>query len=229
MNETIRMEGVNKYYAIGDSKLHALKNVSLSVKKGEFLAVLGPAGSGKSTLMNVIGCMDKADSGTYFLDGIPIHEAKEKQITQIRNEKIGFIFQKYHLIPTYNVLQNIVMPLLVRGMTMKEAEEAGRDVIHMLGLSERIRHKPRELSGGQQQRVAIARALVGEPAILLADEPTGALDQNSGKEVLKLFHRLNEIGNTIVMITHDLNVAQNAGRIVRIVDGELRENEDVIQ
>ncbi len=229
MNETIRMEGVNKYYAIGDSKLHALKNVSLSVKKGEFLAVLGPSGSGKSTLMNVIGCMDKADSGTYFLDGIPIHEAKEKQITQIRNEKIGFIFQKYHLIPTYNVLQNIVMPLLVRGMTMKEAEEAGRDVIHMLGLSERIRHKPRELSGGQQQRVAIARALVGEPAILLADEPTGALDQNSGKEVLKLFHRLNEIGNTIVMITHDLNVAQNAGRIVRIVDGELRENEDVIQ
>ena len=226
MNETIRM---NKYYAIGDSKLHALKNVSLSVKKGEFLAVLGPSGSGKSTLMNVIGCMDKADSGTYFLDGIPIHEAKEKQITQIRNEKIGFIFQKYHLIPTYNVLQNIVMPLLVRGMTMKEAEEAGRDVIHMLGLSERIRHKPRELSGGQQQRVAIARALVGEPAILLADEPTGALDQNSGKEVLKLFHRLNEIGNTIVMITHDLNVAQNAGRIVRIVDGELRENEDVIQ
>ena len=229
MNETIRMEGVNKYYAIGDSKLHALKNVSLSVKKGEFLAVLGPSGSGKSTLMNVIGCMDKADSGTYFLDGIQIHEAKEKQIKQIRNEKIGIIFQKYHLIPTYNVLQNIVMPLLVRGMTMKEAEEAGRDVIHMLGLSERIRHKPRELSGGQQQRVAIARALVGEPAILLADEPTGALDQNSGKEVLKLFHRLNEIGNTIVMITHDLNVAQNAGRIVRIVDGELRENEDVIQ
>ena len=206
-----------------------MKNVSLSVEKGEFLAILGPSGSGKSTLMNVIGCMDKADSGTYFLDGIPIHEAKEKQITQIRNEKIGFIFQKYHLIPTYNVLQNIVMPLLVRGMAMKEAEEASRDVIQMLGLAERIRHKPRELSGGQQQRVAIARALVGEPAILLADEPTGALDQNSGKEVLKLFHRLNEIGNTIVMITHDLNVAQNAGRIVRIIDGELHENEDILR
>ncbi|HJB14678.1 MAG TPA: ABC transporter ATP-binding protein [Candidatus Blautia excrementipullorum] len=223
------MKGVNKYYVIGNSKLHALKNVSLSVEKGEFLAILGPSGSGKSTLMNVIGCMDKADSGTYFLDGIPIHEAKEKQITQIRNEKIGFIFQKYHLIPTYNVLQNIVMPLLVRGMAMKEAEEASRDVIQMLGLAERIRHKPRELSGGQQQRVAIARALVGEPAILLADEPTGALDQNSGKEVLKLFHRLNEIGNTIVMITHDLNVAQNAGRIVRIIDGELHENEDILR
>ena len=223
------MKDVKKYYVIGNSKLHALKNVSLSVEKGEFLAILGPSGSGKSTLMNVIGCMDKADSGTYFLDGIPIHEAKEKQITQIRNEKIGFIFQKYHLIPTYNVLQNIVMPLLVRGMAMKEAEEASRDVIQMLGLAERIRHKPRELSGGQQQRVAIARALVGEPAILLADEPTGALDQNSGKEVLKLFHRLNEIGNTIVMITHDLNVAQNAGRIVRIIDGELHENEDILR
>ena len=229
MSGTIQMKGVNKYYVIGNSKLHALKNVSLSVEKGEFLAILGPSGSGKSTLMNVIGCMDKADSGTYFLDGIPIHEAKEKQITQIRNEKIGFIFQKYHLIPTYNVLQNIVMPLLVRGMAMKEAEEASRDVIQMLGLAERIRHKPRELSGGQQQRVAIARALVGEPAILLADEPTGALDQNSGKEVLKLFHRLNEIGNTIVMITHDLNVAQNAGRIVRIIDGELHENEDILR
>ena len=229
MSETIQMKGVNKYYVIGNSKLHALKNVSLSVEKGEFLAILGPSGSGKSTLMNVIGCMDKADSGTYFLDGIPIHEAKEKQITQIRNEKIGFIFQKYHLIPTYNVLQNIVMPLLVRGMAMKEAEEASRDVIQMLGLAERIRHKPIELSGGQQQRVAIARALVGEPAILLADEPTGALDQNSGKEVLKLFHRLNEIGNTIVMITHDLNVAQNAGRIVRIIDGELHENEDILR
>ena len=224
MNETIKIEGVDKYYAIGETKLHALKNVSLSVAEGEFLAILGPSGSGKSTLMNVIGCMDKADNGAYYLDGIPVHEAKEKQLTQIRNEKIGFIFQKYHLIPTYNVLQNIIMPLLVRGMTRKEAEEASRNVIHMLGLDERIRHKPRELSGGQQQRVAIARALVGEPAILLADEPTGALDQNSGKEVLKLFHRLNEMGNTIVMITHDLNVAQNARRIVRIVDGELYEN-----
>ena len=221
MKKIIEMQEINKFYSIGEAKLHALKNISLEVEEGEFLALLGPSGSGKSTLMNLIGCMDRPDSGNYFLDGIAVHEAKEKQLTRIRNEKIGFVFQRYHLIPTYNVLQNIVMPLLLRGMSLQEAQEASRDTIQMLGLEERIQHKPGELSGGQQQRVAIARALVGEPSILLADEPTGALDQNSGKEVLKLFHRLNEMGNTIVMITHDLQVAENANRIIRIVDGEL--------
>ena len=221
MKKIIEMQEINKFYSIGEAKLHALKNISLEVEEGEFLAILGPSGSGKSTLMNLIGCMDRPDSGNYFLDGIAVHEAKEKQLTRIRNEKIGFVFQRYHLIPTYNVLQNIVMPLLLRGMSLQEAQEASRDTIQMLGLEERIQHKPGELSGGQQQRVAIARALVGEPSILLADEPMGALDQNSGKEVLKLFHRLNEMGNTIVMITHDLQVAENANRIIRIVDGEL--------
>lgn len=223
MKRIIEMAGINKYYQMGDSRLHVLKDISLEVSEGEFLAILGPSGSGKSTLMNVMGCMDKADTGTYFLDGTAIHTAREKDLADIRNEKIGFIFQKYHLIPTYNVLQNIVMPLLIRGMSLREAEENSLDTIRMLGIEERIHHKPRELSGGQQQRVAIARALVGEPALLLADEPTGALDQNSGREVLKLFHRLNEMGNTIVMITHDLSVASNAKRVVRIVDGELRE------
>lgn len=224
MEKIIEMNQIDKFYQIGQSQLHALKQVSLTVEKGEFLAILGPSGSGKSTLMNIIGCMDNPDGGTYVLDGIPVHTASEKQLTQIRNEKTGFIFQKYHLIQTYNVLQNIVMPLLMRGMSLKEAQEAGIDTIRMLGLEDRIQHKPRELSGGQQQRVAIARALVGEPAILLADEPTGALDQASGKEVLRLFERLNQLGNTIVMITHDLAVAQNAHRIVRIIDGELHED-----
>lgn len=221
MKKIIEMKGINKYYSIGNEKLHALKNIDLEVMQGEFLAILGPSGSGKSTLMNVIGCMDKPDTGTYMLDGIEIDKASEKQLTGIRNQKIGFIFQKYHLIPTYNVSQNIVMPLLVRGISLKEAEKASKDTIKMLGLEERIHHKPRELSGGQQQRVAIARALVGNPAILLADEPTGALDQSSGKDVLKLFHDLNQMGNTIIMITHDLSVAKNAQRIVHIVDGEL--------
>lgn len=225
MKTIIDMQNIDKFYSIGESKLQALKQVSLQVKQGEFLAILGPSGSGKSTLMNIIGCMDKADGGTYMLDGIAVHKAKEKQLTKIRNEKIGFVFQKYHLIPTYNVLQNIVMPLLMRGMSLKEASEVSMETIKMLGLSDRIRHKPRELSGGQQQRVAIARALVGEPAILLADEPTGALDQSSGKDVLRLFERLNQMGNTIVMITHDLEVAQNAHRIVRIVDGRLQEDQ----
>ena len=212
----IEMQGINKSYAMAGSPLHVLKDVCLTVEKGEYLAILGPSGSGKSTLMNIIGCMDVMDSGTYHLDGVAVEQAKEKELTNIRNQKIGFIFQKYHLIPTYNVRQNIVMPLLMRGMSL--------ETIEMLGLSERMDHKPGELSGGQQQRVAIARALVGQPAILLADEPTGALDRNSGKEVLKLFERLHGMGNTIIMITHDLSVAEHAGRVVRIVDGELFED-----
>lgn len=220
----IELQNINKYYdAAGDEKLHVLKDINLEVKKGEYLAILGPSGSGKSTLMNIIGCMDHMTDGYYNLDGELIHEAKEKDLVRIRNEKIGFIFQKYHLIPTYNVLQNIVMPLIMRGMTLAEARDRSMDTIEMLGLSERITHKPNELSGGQQQRVAIARALVGEPAILLADEPTGALDRNSGLEVLKLFKRLNDMGNTIVMITHDSDVATHAKRTVRIVDGEIFE------
>ena len=222
--DVITMRNINKSYRMGTQSLHVLKDVSLTVKQGEYLAILGPSGSGKSTLMNIIGCMDVMDSGNYLLDGVAIEQAKEKELVKIRNQKIRFIFQKYHLIPTYNVLQNIVMPLLMRGMGLAEAQETSMDTIDMLGLSQRIGHKPNELSGGQQQRVAIARALVGKPAILLADEPTGALDVNSGKEVLKLFENLNQMGNTIVMITHDLNVAKHAGRVVRIVDGEIYEN-----
>lgn len=222
--DMISMQNINKSYKAAEKPLHVLKDISLTVQKGEYLAILGPSGSGKSTLMNIIGCMDVADCGSYHLDGVEIEKAGEKELVGIRNQKIGFIFQKYHLIPTYNVLQNIVMPLLMRGMTLEEAKNASMDTIEMLGLSERILHKPGELSGGQQQRVAIARALVGQPAILLADEPTGALDRNSGAEVLKLFQRLHDMGNTIVMITHDLNVAEHAKRVVRIVDGVLYED-----
>lgn len=220
----IEVKNAVKQYGKGDAAVHALDGASFSMEKGEIGVILGASGSGKSTLMNIIGCMDVMDSGNYLLDGVAIEQAKEKELVKIRNQKIGFIFQKYHLIPTYNVLQNIVMPLLMRGMGLAEAQETSMDTIDMLGLSQRIGHKPNELSGGQQQRVAIARALVGKPAILLADEPTGALDVNSGKEVLKLFENLNQMGNTIVMITHDLNVAKHAGRVVRIVDGEIYEN-----
>ena len=222
MEPIIQMTGVNKYYQVGEEKLHALRNVSLTVDRGEFLAILGPSGSGKSTLMNIIGCMDTADSGSYLLDGSEINAMKDQQLTQVRNEKIGFIFQKYQLIPKYSVMQNICMPLLIRGRSQREAEEFSAETIRLLGLGERVTHKPSELSGGQQQRVAIARALVGQPSILLADEPTGALDSTTGREVLELFIRLNELGNTIVMITHDDKVARYAHRVVRIVDGELR-------
>ncbi|MED9904486.1 MAG: ABC transporter ATP-binding protein [Lachnospiraceae bacterium] len=219
----ITMKNINKGYMLGEEKLDILKNIEFTVKKGEFVAILGPSGSGKTTLMNIIGCMDNADSGEYYLDGIAVHETPEDTLTEIRNRKIGFIFQNYQLIPTYNVMQNIIMPLLMRGDSHREAENKCRETIELLGLSHRITHKPNELSGGQKQRVSIARALVGAPAILLADEPTGALDSASGREVLKLFKKLNEMGNTIVMITHDLSVAQSAGRIVKIIDGQLSE------
>jgi len=185
--------------------------------------VLGPSGSGKSTLMNVLGCMDNVQSGEYFLAGLPIHKMKDDQLTVIRNRMIGFIFQRYHLVPTYNVLQNVMMPMLVRGASHREAQLAALEKLVQLGMEDRIYHNPNELSGGQQQRVAIARALVGHPKLLLADEPTGALDSNTGKEVMKLFGELNQKGHTIVMITHDANIAAYAKRTVKIIDGQLSE------
>ncbi len=215
------MTNIVKSYHTGGETLTVLKSIDVSVEKGEFVAILGPSGSGKSTLMNIIGGMDLWDSGEYYLDGEPIHNKKAEALTKIRNEKIGFIFQKYQLIQTYTVLQNVIMPLLVRGISRKEAIAKASSTIELLGLTERIKHKPNELSGGQQQRVAIARALVGHPAILLADEPTGALDSKTGQEVMKLFHQLHDMGHTIVMITHDEKIAEHGNRIIRIVDGEI--------
>lgn len=215
----IDMRKINKGYMLGTEKVPVLKNVDFQVNKGEFVAILGPSGSGKTTLMNIIGCMDVCDDGEYFLEGQPIHDMQEKELGMIRNQKIGFVFQNYQLISTYDILQNIMMPLVVRGMSTKEAEEKCMPIIEMLGISHRLRHKPSELSGGQKQRASIARALVGQPALLLADEPTGALDTNSGKDVLALFKQLHQLGNTIVMITHDLNVAKSAEKIVHIIDG----------
>ena len=219
----IEMEGINKGYRLGEETVPVLRNIRFSVEKGEFVAILGPSGSGKTTLMNIIGCMDVADSGNYYLNGEAIHEMPQDRLNEIRNREIGFIFQNYQLIPTYNILQNIIMPLVVRGMTSREAEKECMPIIELLGISHRLAHRPNELSGGQKQRVSIARALAGQPAILLADEPTGALDSSSGKDVLKLFEELHGLGNTIVMITHDLNVAQHAQRIVHIIVGQLSE------
>ncbi|MGN0643229.1 MAG: ABC transporter ATP-binding protein [Huintestinicola sp.] len=221
----IDMRNIKKSYVMGENVLTVLKGISLRVEEGEFLAILGPSGSGKSTLMNAIGCMDNFDEGEYFLSGLPIHTMNDSRLTEIRNEYIGFIFQKYHLISKYTVLRNVMMPLLLRGASSDEAEAAAREQLIQLGMGERMNHKPHELSGGQQQRAAIARALVGNPKLLLADEPTGALDSATGKEVLRLFRELNDKGHTIVMITHDLNVAKNAKRIVRIIDGELFEGD----
>ncbi|MDF1495375.1 ABC transporter ATP-binding protein [Caproiciproducens sp. CPB-2] len=225
MENIITMNKIHKCYQVGGDTLDVLKHISLDVESGEYLAVLGPSGSGKSTLMNIIGCMDSFQDGEYFLTGQPVHQMNDAQLTHLRNQQIGFIFQKYHLIQKYDVLQNTMLPLLIRGETRKKAEALSRERLEMLEMDQRIHHKPNELSGGQQQRVAIARALVGRPKLLLADEPTGALDSATGKEVLKLFGQLNEMGNTIVMITHDLHVASHAKRVINIIDGELFENE----
>ncbi|OON99987.1 MAG: hypothetical protein ATN35_09755 [Epulopiscium sp. Nele67-Bin004] len=221
MENVIEMKDIRKSYQVGEEQLHVLKGISINVAKGEFVAILGPSGSGKSTLMNIIGCMDVADSGEYNLAGVQVHKSRESQLGKIRNQQIGFIFQKYQLIRKYNVLQNVMLPLLARGQSRRQAKDLCIEKIGVVGLGERLYHKPGELSGGQQQRVAIARAIVSNPSILLADEPTGALDTNTGKEVMEIFKNLHEQGNTIVMITHDLKVAEHADRIIRIVDGEV--------
>lgn len=231
MEEIIRIDKLKKFYNQGENRLEVLKGISLMVTEGEYLAVLGPSGSGKSTLMNIIGCMDRFQEGDYWLTGRHVNRLNDAQMTVLRNREIGFIFQKYHLIQKYTVLQNTMMPLLIRGMSHQEAAAVSLERLKLLGMAERAEHKPNELSGGQQQRTAIARALVGSPRLLLADEPTGALDRSTGKEVLKLFQQLNEMGNTIVMITHDANVATSAKRIIKIIDGELFEGDrsDVLQ
>ncbi|MGL5756683.1 MAG: ABC transporter ATP-binding protein [Paraclostridium sp.] len=225
MDYIIDISNVNKSYSVGDEKLHVLKDISLKVEKGEFISILGPSGSGKSTLMNIIGCMDILDDGSYNLDGKDIGNLDDNSLALVRNQKIGFIFQKYHLIPKYSVIQNVMMPLLIRGVDKEIARNKSIEKLRLVGLEDRLKHKPNELSGGQQQRVAIARALVSNPAILLADEPTGALDSKTSKEVLLLFKELKDQGNTIVMITHDRNVANVGDRIITIVDGKIEINE----
>lgn len=223
MDTLIKLQDINKSYGSGDKSLHVLKNINLNVEKGNFVSILGASGSGKSTLMNILGGMDTLDEGEYFIDGQAVHECDDRDLALIRNQYIGFIFQRYHLIPQYTVLQNVIMPLLIRGMSRLEATKLAEESIKMVGLWDRISHKPNELSGGQQQRVAIARALVTKPALLLADEPTGALDSQTGKEILELFRELNEAGNTIIMITHDINVAKSSKKILYLNDGVLSE------
>ena len=217
----ICLKKVNKSYRMGENSLHVLKDVSLQVERGEFVSILGASGSGKSTLMNIIGCMDTLDTGRYTIDGISVEQSDSDVLAAIRNQKIGFIFQKYHLISKYSVLQNVMMPLLIRGTDRQSAREKAKEILEMVGLEQRKAHKPSELSGGQQQRVAIARALITRPAVLLADEPTGALDSKTGQEILALFRELNRQGNTIIQITHDSQVAKAAARILTLHDGEL--------
>ena len=224
----VTLSEIEKSYTAGGERLYVLKRVSLTVNKGEYLAILGASGSGKSTLMNIIGCMDTSDSGQYLLDGVDVNTCNDAGLTALRNQKIGFIFQKYHLIPQYTVLQNVMLPLLIRGKTRTEAAKMVEEYIRMVGLWERISHKPNELSGGQQQRVAIARtlapALVTAPTLLLADEPTGNLDSRTSEDVLALLKVTStKFHQTTIMITHNDAIAQLADRIIRIKDGRIKE------
>ncbi|WP_277613925.1 ABC transporter ATP-binding protein [Neobacillus muris] len=220
----IEIKNMMKTYKLGGETVNALNNVSLEIEKGEFLAIIGPSGSGKSTLMNMLGCLDRPDQGTYKLDGKDIGKMDDNQLAAIRNQKIGFIFQNFNLLTKLTAVENVELPLLYAGVSTKERRERALDGLNKVGLKERAGHLPSQLSGGQQQRVAIARALASQPAILLADEPTGALDSKTSKEILQLMKELNEAGHTIILITHDLEIAKQAKRMVSIQDGELHEN-----
>ncbi len=218
-----RMTDVCKSYLVGGETLEVLKNIRLEIEKGEYLSVLGPSGSGKSTLMNIIGCLDQATSGEYILNGSIMEDMDEKQLAEIRNREIGFIFQNSQLLPRLDALSNVELPLVYAGVRPKERKRRAKEMLVRVGLEDRMHHFPNQLSGGQQQRVAIARALVTDPKILLADEPTGALDQKTGRQIMELFEELNQEGRTIIMITHDLKLAGFARRIVHIIDGCLTE------
>ena len=217
----ISVKNLKKTYLLGGEEVHALDDVSLLIKEHEFVAIIGQSGSGKSTFMNMLGCLDRPDSGEITLDGTDILKCKEKELSVIRNKKIGFIFQQFHLLPKLSALENVELPLIYQGMPTKKRREKVVKALKSVGLEKRMNHKPNQLSGGQQQRVAIARALVGEPSLILADEPTGNLDSRSGKEIMMLLHNLHEEGNTIVLITHDNNVAMEAPRQVQISDGKI--------
>ncbi len=219
----IRMTDISKVYTVGGEKVYALDRASLHVNTGEFVAIIGPSGSGKSTLMNIIGCLDIADSGEYLLDGLDIQNYSEQQLTRIRNRKIGFIFQSFHLLGKMTAEENVELPLIYQRLPYSQRKERVDEALTRVGLADRRFHRPNELSGGQQQRVAIARALATHPALLLADEPTGNLDSKTGEDIMHLFDELHLSGNTIVLITHNNDIAMRAGRRILINDGHVSE------
>jgi len=219
----VDLQEIQKTYGEGTNRHIVLDRVSLTIEAGEYVTILGPSGSGKSTLMNIIGCLDVASSGIYRLQEQLVHDLSEDQLATIRNEEIGFIFQQFQLLPRMSVLQNVELPLIYAGVSRKERRERSLELLERVGLTDKADALPSQLSGGQQQRVAIARALVTRPTILLADEPTKALDQKTGKQIMELFESLSEEGKTIIMITHDVNIAKQARRIIRIEDGQVTE------
>jgi len=227
MSIIIRLAGITKVYQVGDESVHALDGINLSVEKNEYVAIMGPSGSGKSTMMNIVGCLDTPTSGLYELNGTNVSEMNDNQLAKVRNKEIGFVFQTFNLLARSDILHNVELPLIYGGISSSERKHMAREAIARVGLSDRIHHKPNELSGGQRQRVAIARALVTKPSILLADEPTGNLDSKTGKDIMALFDTLHNEGNTIVLVTHEEDIAEHAHRAIRLRDGKVERDEPV--
>lgn len=221
MSALIEFQDVSKTYQMGDTEIRAADHISMKINKGEFVAIVGQSGSGKSTCMNIIGCLDVPSSGTYLLGGRDVGKMDKNELSEIRNEMLGFIFQQYNLLPKLSLLENVEVPLMYAGVPRGERRERAKVSLDMVGLGDKLNHKPSQLSGGQQQRVSIARALVGKPAVILADEPTGALDSKTGREVLSMLQNLHASGNTVVLITHDNSIAVQAQRIIRLEDGRV--------
>lgn len=219
MSEIIRLSNIARSYTIGTEEIHALRSVSLSIAKNEYVALMGPSGSGKSTLMNVLGCLDTPSAGEYILNNISVAKMMDNDLAEVRNKEIGFVFQTFNLLPRSTALENVTLPLVYAGVPKAERDRRGKEVLEQVGLSNRMSHKPNELSGGQRQRVAIARALVNKPAIILADEPTGNLDSKTSVEIMGLFEEIHRNGNTIIVVTHEEDIALHAHRIVRLKDG----------
>ncbi|ACM60670.1 putative ABC transport system ATP-binding protein [Caldicellulosiruptor bescii] len=223
----IELNDIFKIYKVGEIDVYALNGVNLKIDAHEFVAIIGPSGSGKSTLMNIMGCLDVPTSGKYILDGKEVSCLSDNQLAEIRNSKIGFVFQQFNLIPQLTALENVELPLIYKGMSASKRHKIAKEALERVGLSDRINHRPRQLSGGQQQRVAIARAIVTNPSIILADEPTGNLDSKSGEEIMQIFKQLHNQGCTVVLITHDNHIASQAKRIVRIHDGKIIEDRKI--
>lgn len=221
MQPVIRLEDVEKTYGLGDTEVRALNHVNLIVEPGEYCAIMGPSGSGKSTAMNVIGCLDRPTSGRYYLDGVDVSALSDRELAHIRNRKLGFVFQQFHLLPQLSAMENVMLPMVYAGVSQTERRERAAEALTRVGLANRLNNRPNQLSGGQQQRVAIARSIVNRPVLLLADEPTGALDSHTTQEVLNIFAELNAGGITVVMVTHEPEVARQTRRIVWFRDGEV--------
>lgn len=219
--EVIRIEGVSKHYLVGGNQVKALDGVNLTISRGEFVAIMGPSGSGKSTMMNILGCLDTPTEGRYWLNGTDVSNMDDDALSDVRGREIGFVFQSFNLLPRYDALENVSLPLLYAGVPREERLRRAGEALIRVGLGERLHHKPNELSGGQRQRVAIARALINNPSLILADEPTGNLDTKTSDDIMSLFAQINSAGNTVVLVTHEEDVAECAGRIVRLRDGRI--------